>query len=50
MHTGIYSFIILLPGVVACNFNPATLKAKFWNDVGSIPVGGEHPSRGGWIV
>ena len=30
-----------IPGVVACICNPATLEAKFWNDVGSIS---------GWIV
>ena len=30
--------------------NKATLKAKFRNGVGSIPVGGNSPSVGGWIV
>ena len=32
---------LCMPGVVACIYNPATLEAKFWNDVGSIS---------GWIV
>ena len=39
-----------LLGVVACTCNPATLEAEFRNDVGSIPVGGNNPSIGGWIV
>ena len=37
-------------GVVACTYNPATLKAEFQNGVGSIPVGGNNPSKDGWIV
>ena len=37
-------------GVVACTCNPATLEAEFWNSVGSIPVGGNSPSIGGWMV
>ena len=36
-------------GVVACTCNPATLEAEFRNGVGSIPVGGNSPSIGGWI-
>ena len=36
--------------VVACTCNSATLEAEFWNAVGSIPVGGNSPSIGGWIV
>ena len=36
------------PGVVACTCNPATLEPKYWNVVGSIPVGGNSPSIGGW--
>ena len=40
----------ILPGVVACTCNPATLEAEFWNRVGSITVGGNSPSIGGWIV
>ena len=39
-----------LSGVVACNCNPATLVAEFRNGMGSIPVGGNNPSIGGWIV
>ena len=42
--------IELIPGVVACMCNPATLEAEFRNGVGSIPVGGNSPSIGGWIV
>ena len=38
------------PDVVVCTCNPATLKAKFLNGVDSIPVGGNSPSIGGWIV
>ena len=38
------------PGVVACTCNPATLEAEFQNRVGSIPVGGNSPSIGGWIL
>ena len=40
----------LLPGVVACTCNPATLEAEFRNGVGLIPVGGNSPSIGGGIV
>ena len=29
---------------------PATLKAEFRNGVGSIPAGGNSPSKDGWIV
>ena len=38
------------PDVVVCTCNPATLKAKFLNGVDSIPVGGNSPSIGEWIV
>ena len=31
-------------------YNPAILEAEFWNDVGSISVGGNKPSIGEWIV
>ena len=37
-------------GVVPCTCNPATLEAESRNSVGSIPVEGNSPSRGGWIV
>ena len=37
-------------GVVARTCNPATLDAEFRNGVGSIPIGGNSPSIGGWIV
>ena len=37
-------------GVVACTCNPATLEAEFRNGVGSVPVGRNSPSIGGWIV
>ena len=37
-------------GVVACTYNPVTLEAEFLNDVGSVPVGGNSPSIGGWIL
>ena len=40
----------VLPGVVACACNPATLETGFWNGVRSIPVGGNTPSIGGCIV
>ena len=30
--------------------NPATLEAKFRDGVGSVPVGGNSPSIGGWIL
>ena len=40
----------LIPGVVACTCNPAALEAEFRNSVGSVPVGGNSPSIGGWIV
>ena len=36
--------------VVACTCNSATLEAEFRNAVGSISVGGNSPSIGGWIV
>ena len=35
---------------VACTCNPATLEAEFRDGVGSIPVGGNSPLIGGWIV
>ena len=38
------------PGVVACTCNPATMEAEFRDGVGSIPVWGNGPSIGGWIV
>ena len=36
-------------GLVAYIFNPASVEAKFRNNVGSIPVGGNSPWIGGWI-
>ena len=42
--------LVLQAGVVACICNPATLDADFQNGVGSIPVEGNSPSIGGWIV
>ena len=30
--------------------NRGTLETEFGNGVGSIPVGGNSPSIGGWIV
>ena len=39
-----------LLGAVACTCNPATLETELWKGVGSIPVGGNSPSIGGWIV
>ena len=39
-----------VPGVVACTFNPATLKAEYWNGVVTIPVGGNSPSIGGEVL
>ena len=39
-----------ITGVVARTINPGTLGAEFQNGVGSIPVGGNSPSIGGWIV
>ena len=36
--------------VVACTCNPATLEIEFRNVVGSIPVGGNSPLLGWWIV
>ena len=38
------------PGVVPCNCNPDALEAEFRNGVGLIPVRGNSPSMGGWIV
>ena len=39
-----------LSWVMGCSCNPATLEAGFQNRVGSIPVGGNSPSVGGWIL
>ena len=39
-------FLISLPGVVACTYNPATSETEFRNGVGSIPLGGNSPSIG----
>ena len=41
---------ILFLGEVAFTCNPATLEAEFQNSLGSIPVAGNSPSIGGWIV
>ena len=38
------------PGMVACTCNPTTLETKFRNGMGSLPVGDNRPSIGGWIV
>ena len=43
-------YMNIVPGVVACICNPATLEAEFRNGVDSIPVGGNCPSIGGWMV
>ena len=45
-----HSPIFTIPGVVACTCNPATLKAQLRNGLGSLPVRGNSPSIGGWIV
>ena len=37
-------------GVVACTYNPVRLAAEFRNAVDSIPINGNSPSLGGWIV
>ena len=42
--------VVMMLGVVACMCDPATLEAKFQNGVGLIPVGGNSPSIGGYIV
>ena len=42
--------VTLVPSVVACTCNLAASKVKFWNGVGSTPVGDNSPSIGGWIV
>ena len=39
-----------ISGLVAWTCNPAIFDAGFRNDVGSIPVGGNSPSIGGWFV
>ena len=44
----IYLFKVNNGVVIRCN--PATLEAKFRNGVGSILVGGNSPSIGGWTV
>ena len=47
----IFNFLLILTFfVVACTCNPATLETEFRNGVGSIPVGGNSSSIGGWIV
>ena len=40
----------VVPGAVACPCNPATSEVEFRNVVGSIPVGGNSSSIGGWTV
>ena len=42
--------VVMMLGVVACTCDPATLEAEFQNGVGLIPVGGNSPSIGGYIV
>ena len=41
---------VIMPGVLVCTCNLATLENEFRNGVDSIPVGGNSPSMGGWIV
>ena len=50
MYCQVPGVVAAMPGVVACTCNPAALEAEFRNGVGSIPVGGNSPSLGGWIV
>ena len=45
-----YKYIVRMLGVMTCTCNPATLEAEFRNGVSSIPVGGNSPSIGWWIV
>ena len=45
-----YKYIVKMLGVMTCTCNPATLEAEFWNGVSSIPVGGNSPLIGWWIV
>ena len=45
-----YLAIVVYPTIVACICNPATLEAKFWKSVGSMPVKGNSSLIGGWIV
>ena len=40
----------VVPGVAACTCDPATLEVELWNSVDLIPVKGNSPSIGGWIV
>ena len=44
------SYFLFESGIVACTCNSATLEAELRNSVGSIPVGGNSPSIGRWIV
>ena len=50
IDTKLSGVVALKPGVTACTCNPATLEVEFRNGMGSIPVGGNSPSIGGWIV
>ena len=40
----------IYPDAVACTYNSATLETKFPGGIGSVPVVGNSPSLGGWIV
>ena len=40
----------MVPGVVECTYNLATLETEFRNGVDSIPVGDNSTLIGGWIV
>ena len=48
--SGVVACTCNLPGVMACTSNKAFLEAEFRNGVGSVPIGGNSSSIGGWIV
>ena len=39
-------FLMKLPSVVACTYNPATSETEFRNGVDSVRLGGNSPSTG----
>ena len=48
--SGVVACTCNLPGVMACTSNKAFLEGEFRNGVGSVPIGGNSSSIGGWIV
>ena len=50
MNTLKNNISVVLLSIVGCTCNPATFETEYRKGVGLIPVGGNNPSIGRWIV